>query len=39
MPRCPDAMPECVTRSPEMYQVDGAEVRCFLYEGPAEETA
>lgn len=37
MPRCPDAMPDCVIRSPEMYAVDGAEVRCLLYDGQAHE--
>jgi hypothetical protein len=44
MPRCPEAMPECATRSLEMYTVDDAEVRCLLYDGqshqpPVGETA
>jgi peptide/nickel transport system ATP-binding protein len=36
-PRCPDVMPECLTRKPELYAVRGAEVRCLLYaERPTE---
>jgi peptide/nickel transport system ATP-binding protein len=30
-PRCPEAMPECISREPELYPVEGAEVRCLLY--------
>jgi peptide/nickel transport system ATP-binding protein len=30
-PRCPKAMPQCATSEPELYLVDGAEVRCLLY--------
>jgi peptide/nickel transport system ATP-binding protein len=30
-PRCPEVMPECATREPEVYPVAGAEVRCLLY--------
>jgi peptide/nickel transport system ATP-binding protein len=30
-PRCPDVMPVCLGREPELYPVDGAEVRCLLY--------
>jgi peptide/nickel transport system ATP-binding protein len=30
-PRCPEAMPECTTREPEVYPVVDAEVRCLLY--------
>jgi peptide/nickel transport system ATP-binding protein len=30
-PRCPEVMPECKTREPEVYPVAGAEVRCLLY--------
>jgi peptide/nickel transport system ATP-binding protein len=30
-PRCPEAMPECAMREPEVYRVAGAEVRCLLY--------
>jgi peptide/nickel transport system ATP-binding protein len=38
-PRCPEVMPECVSRSPELYQVDDAEVRCLLYAEQAKEAA
>ena len=31
-PRCPEVMPRCETSSPDLYQVEDAEVRCFLYE-------
>ncbi len=34
-PRCPEVMPQCSSREPDMYLVDGAEVRCLLY---AEQT-
>ena len=30
-PRCPEMMPECTTREPEVYPVVDAEVRCLLY--------
>ena len=30
-PRCSEVMPECINREPELYPVDGAEVRCLLY--------
>jgi peptide/nickel transport system ATP-binding protein len=30
-PRCPEVMPECSTREPDVYSVAGAEVRCLLY--------
>jgi peptide/nickel transport system ATP-binding protein len=30
-PRCPDVMPVCLGREPELYPVEGAEVRCLLY--------
>jgi peptide/nickel transport system ATP-binding protein len=30
-PRCPEVMPECMTREPQVYPVAGAEVRCLLY--------
>jgi peptide/nickel transport system ATP-binding protein len=36
-PRCPDAMPQCVSREPELYTVGDAEVRCLLYEEQAKE--
>jgi peptide/nickel transport system ATP-binding protein len=38
-PRCPDVMPVCVTRQPELYDVEGAEVRCLLYTEHAEGVA
>jgi peptide/nickel transport system ATP-binding protein len=31
-PRCPEVMPQCVTREPELYRVGDADVRCLLYE-------
>jgi peptide/nickel transport system ATP-binding protein len=31
-PRCPKVMPRCQTSAPPLYQLEGAEVRCFLYE-------
>jgi peptide/nickel transport system ATP-binding protein len=37
-PRCPDVMPQCVSREPELYRVGEAEVRCLLYEERAKET-
>jgi peptide/nickel transport system ATP-binding protein len=30
-PRCPEVMPECLTREVELYRVRDAEVRCLLY--------
>ena len=30
-PRCPEVMPACLTREPELYAIGGAEVRCLLY--------
>jgi peptide/nickel transport system ATP-binding protein len=30
-PRCPDVMPACLSREPELYPVGGADVRCLLY--------
>ncbi len=30
-PRCPDVMPACLGREPELYPVGDAEVRCLLY--------
>jgi peptide/nickel transport system ATP-binding protein len=36
-PRCPDVMPECLTRAPELYQVGDASVRCLLYAEHAKE--
>jgi peptide/nickel transport system ATP-binding protein len=38
-PRCPEVMPHCLTVKPELYEVDGARVRCLLYtEHAAKET-
>jgi peptide/nickel transport system ATP-binding protein len=31
-PRCPAVMPVCSQRPPALYDVDGDDVRCFLYE-------
>jgi peptide/nickel transport system ATP-binding protein len=36
-PRCPEMMPECVRREPELYPVGDAEVRCLLYTERATE--
>jgi peptide/nickel transport system ATP-binding protein len=30
-PRCPDEMPQCSSRVPELYDISGARVRCLLY--------
>jgi peptide/nickel transport system ATP-binding protein len=40
-PRCPEVMPQCLTREPELYRVDKAAVRCLLYaeQAPAAEHA
>jgi len=32
-PRCPKVMTRCRTTPPELYLVDGRQVRCFLYDG------
>ena len=32
-PRCPKVMDKCQVERPGLYQVDGTEVRCFLYDG------
>jgi peptide/nickel transport system ATP-binding protein len=32
-PRCPKVMERCTAGPPGLYQVDGIEVRCFLYDG------
>jgi peptide/nickel transport system ATP-binding protein len=32
-PRCPKVMDRCEAEQPELYQVDGAIVRCFLHAG------
>jgi peptide/nickel transport system ATP-binding protein len=31
-PRCPKVMDKCQVQRPGLYQVDGAEARCFLYD-------
>jgi peptide/nickel transport system ATP-binding protein len=31
-PRCPKVMPRCVSTRPDLYLVDGADVRCLLYD-------
>jgi peptide/nickel transport system ATP-binding protein len=36
-PRCPEAMPQCLTREPELYRIGAAGVRCLLYEEQAKE--
>ena len=36
-PRCPEMMPECATREPDLYRVDDDEVRCLLYAKRATE--
>jgi peptide/nickel transport system ATP-binding protein len=30
-PRCPEVMPVCPNHEPDLYPMDGAEVRCLLY--------
>ena len=30
-PRCPEVMPQCLVRKPELFRVGDAEVRCLLY--------
>ncbi len=34
-PRCPKVFDRCETERPELYPVDGTQVRCFLYDGSA----
>jgi peptide/nickel transport system ATP-binding protein len=36
-PRCPEVMPICPEREPELYQIDGARVRCLLYAETADD--
>jgi peptide/nickel transport system ATP-binding protein len=36
-PRCPDVMPACLSRAPDLYHVGDAEVRCLLYVEQARE--
>jgi peptide/nickel transport system ATP-binding protein len=35
-PRCPKVMDRCRTDPPELYQVDGVDVRCLLFDGSHE---
>ncbi len=37
-PRCPDVMPSCTERAPELYAVDDSQVRCLLYAEQATTT-
>ena len=34
-PRCPRVMERCTAEPPELYQLDGIDVRCFLYDPAA----
>ena len=36
-PRCPQVMPACLDHEPPLYSVQGAEVRCLLYDERAQE--
>jgi peptide/nickel transport system ATP-binding protein len=36
-PRCPEVMPQCLTREPSLYRIGQARVRCLLYEEQAKE--
>ena len=36
-PRCPEVMPQCLTREPPLYRVGDTDVRCLLYEEQAKE--
>jgi peptide/nickel transport system ATP-binding protein len=36
-PRCPEVMPICPANEPDLYSVEGAEVRCLLYTERAKE--
>jgi peptide/nickel transport system ATP-binding protein len=36
-PRCPEVMPACLSHEPELYRVEGAQVRCLLYAEPVKE--
>jgi peptide/nickel transport system ATP-binding protein len=36
-PRCPEVMPQCLINEPELYEVGGAQVRCFLHAGAQKE--
>jgi peptide/nickel transport system ATP-binding protein len=36
-PRCPRVMDRCTETVPELYPVDGVDVRCLLYDGSPDE--
>jgi peptide/nickel transport system ATP-binding protein len=36
-PRCPEAMPQCSSRRPELYRIGDSTVRCLLYAEQAKE--
>jgi peptide/nickel transport system ATP-binding protein len=36
-PRCPEVMPQCLTRAPELLRVGASDVRCLLYAQETEE--
>jgi peptide/nickel transport system ATP-binding protein len=36
-PRCPEVMPICSTHEPELYTVEGNQVRCLLYTEQSKE--
>jgi peptide/nickel transport system ATP-binding protein len=36
-PRCPEVMPECLSREPDLYRVGDGDVRCLLYAEQAKE--
>jgi peptide/nickel transport system ATP-binding protein len=36
-PRCPKVMDRCRVDAPELYPVDGVDVRCLLYDGSSDE--
>jgi peptide/nickel transport system ATP-binding protein len=36
-PRCPEVMPQCLTREPPLYPVQDTDVRCLLYEERAKK--
>ena len=38
-PRCPEVMPVCPTKAPELYPVGSARVRCLLYAEEQEKEA
>jgi peptide/nickel transport system ATP-binding protein len=36
-PRCPKVMDRCRSDAPELYEVDGVDVRCLLFDGSSED--